>query len=78
MVIGLGTAAHSAVWDYLNEKGIPDLWTMTGAHKWAADPKGHPWTVGILPDYFVEGHHLRQVHFGEPAGQEGGHPLPER
>jgi branched-chain amino acid transport system substrate-binding protein len=55
MVAGLGTAAHSAVWDYLNEKGIPDLWAMTGAHKWGADPSTHPWTVGILPDYFVEG-----------------------
>jgi len=53
-VINLGTAAHSAVWDYLNEKGIPDLWVMTGAHKWGADPAAHPWTVGILPDYFVE------------------------
>jgi branched-chain amino acid transport system substrate-binding protein len=55
MVSGLGTAAHSAVWDYLNEKGIPDLWVMTGAHKWGADPHAHPWTVGILPDYYVEG-----------------------
>jgi branched-chain amino acid transport system substrate-binding protein len=55
MVAGLGTAAHSAVWEYLNEKGIPDIWAMTGAHKWGADPQGHPWTVGILPDYFVEG-----------------------
>ena len=53
-VIGLGTAAHTAVWDELNEKGIPDLWTMTGAHKWGADPATHPWTVGILPDYYVE------------------------
>jgi branched-chain amino acid transport system substrate-binding protein len=55
MVAGLGTAAHSAVWEYLNEKGIPDLWIMTGAHKWGADPQAHPWSVGILPDYFVEG-----------------------
>jgi branched-chain amino acid transport system substrate-binding protein len=55
MVAGLGTAAHSAVWEYLNENGIPDLWVMSGAHKWGADPQGHPWTVGILPDYFVEG-----------------------
>jgi len=55
MVAGLGTAAHSAVWEYLNEKGIPDLWVMSGAHKWGADPKAHPWTVGILPDYYVEG-----------------------
>ena len=55
MISGLGTAAHSAVWDYLNEKGIPDLWVMSGAHKWGADPAAHPWTVGFLPDYFVEG-----------------------
>jgi branched-chain amino acid transport system substrate-binding protein len=54
MIAGLGTAAHGAVWDYLNEKGIPDLWVMSGAHKWN-DPKGHPWTVGFLPDYLVEG-----------------------
>jgi branched-chain amino acid transport system substrate-binding protein len=53
-VINLGTNAHSAVWDYLNENGIPDLWVMTGAHKWGADPAAHPWTVGILPDYFIE------------------------
>jgi len=55
IVVGLGTAAHSAVWEYLNEKGIPDLWIMSGAHKWAADPVAHPWSVAILPDYYVEG-----------------------
>ena len=55
MIAGLGTAAHGAVWDYLNVKGIPDLWVMTGAHKWAADPQAHPWTVPLLPDYMVEG-----------------------
>jgi branched-chain amino acid transport system substrate-binding protein len=55
IVAGLGTAAHSAVWEYLNEQGIPDLWIMSGAHKWAADPIAHPWSVAILPDYYVEG-----------------------
>jgi branched-chain amino acid transport system substrate-binding protein len=55
IVAGLGTAAHSAVWEYLNDEGIPDLWIMSGAHKWAADPVAHPWSVAILPDYFVEG-----------------------
>jgi branched-chain amino acid transport system substrate-binding protein len=55
IVAGLGTAAHSAVWEYLNEEGIPDLWIMSGAHKWAADPVAHPWSVAILPDYYVEG-----------------------
>jgi branched-chain amino acid transport system substrate-binding protein len=54
IVVGLGTAAHSAVWEYLNEEGIPDLWIMSGAHKWAADPVAHPWSVAILPDYYVE------------------------
>jgi branched-chain amino acid transport system substrate-binding protein len=55
IVAGLGTAAHSAVWEDLNERGIPDLWIMTGAHKWAADVEAHPWSVAILPDYFVAG-----------------------
>ncbi len=55
IVAGLGTAAHSAVWDYLNKIGMPDLWIMSGAHKWAADPAAHPWSVGFLPDYYVEG-----------------------
>jgi branched-chain amino acid transport system substrate-binding protein len=55
MVAGLGTPAHSAVWEYLNENGVPDLWIMSGAHKWGADPAAHPWSVAILPDYYVEG-----------------------
>jgi ABC-type branched-subunit amino acid transport system substrate-binding protein len=55
MVAGLGTAAHSAVWDYLNEKGIPDLWVMAGEHMFNADPQAHPWTVPLLPDYLIEG-----------------------
>ena len=55
IVAGLGTAAHSAVWEQLNEEGVPDLWIMSGAHKWAADPEKYPWSVAILPDYFVEG-----------------------
>jgi branched-chain amino acid transport system substrate-binding protein len=53
-IAGVGTAAHSAVWDYLNERSIPDLWPITGAHKWGADPAAHPWTVAAIPDYFVE------------------------
>jgi ABC-type branched-subunit amino acid transport system substrate-binding protein len=39
MVAGLGTAAHSAVWEYLNEKGIlifGDDWRPKGAR-----PQGH-------------------------------------
>jgi len=55
IVAGLGTATHSAVWESLNRKGVPDLWIMSGAHKWAADPENYPWSVAMLTDYFVEG-----------------------
>ncbi len=30
----LGTAAHSAVWKYLEEKGVPDMYILTGNTKW--------------------------------------------
>ena len=55
IVAGVGTVPHSGAWEYLNENAVPDLWIMSGAHKWAADPQGHPWSVGFLPDYVVEG-----------------------
>jgi len=51
---GVGTAAHSAVWEVLNDRGVPDLWILSGAHKWAAEPEKHPWSIPIAPDYFVE------------------------
>jgi len=40
---GIGTAPHAAVWEELNERGVPDLWIMSGAHKF-----------GML-DYYIEG-----------------------
>jgi len=55
IIAGLGAAAHSAVWEDLNERGVPDLWIMAGNHKWAAEPEKHPWSVPLLPDFFVEG-----------------------
>jgi len=55
IIAGLGAAAHSAVWEDLNERGVPDLWIMAGNHKWAAEPEKHPWSVAILPDFYVEG-----------------------
>jgi ABC-type branched-subunit amino acid transport system substrate-binding protein len=54
-VVGaLGDAAHSAVIDYLNAEGIPDLWPISGVHAWIADPEKYPWSIALL-DYFVEG-----------------------
>jgi branched-chain amino acid transport system substrate-binding protein len=55
IIAGLGTAAHSAVWEDLNEKGVPDLWIMAGNHKWGAEPEKYPWSVALLPDFYVEG-----------------------
>jgi len=52
---GLGTAPHTAVWEALNEIGVPDLWIMSAAHKFAAEPEKYPWSVPFLPDYYVEG-----------------------
>ena len=55
-IIGsIGTSAHSAVWEELNEKGVPDLWILSGAHKFGSQPEKYPWSVPMLPDYYVEG-----------------------
>ena len=50
----LGTPTNSAIWHYMNEKKVPQLFVSTGATKWD-DPKGHPWTIGCQPNYQSEG-----------------------
>jgi branched-chain amino acid transport system substrate-binding protein len=49
----LGTPSNTAIWDYMNEQKVPQLFVATGASKWG-DPKGHPWTMGYQPDYQTE------------------------
>lgn len=49
----LGTPTNSAVHDYLNHAGVPQLFVAAGASKWA-DPEGHPWTMAWQPDYRTE------------------------
>jgi branched-chain amino acid transport system substrate-binding protein len=51
----VGTPTNSAVWHYLNEKQVPQLFPGTGATKWD-DPKGHPWTMAFFVSYQAEGH----------------------
>lgn len=53
IVSGLGTAAHGAVWKYLEERGVPDMFILTGATKWT-DPVVRT-RFGGNPDYFTEG-----------------------
>jgi branched-chain amino acid transport system substrate-binding protein len=50
----VGTPTNTAVWHYLNEKKVPQLFPATGATKWN-DPKGHPWTIGFFAGYRAEG-----------------------
>jgi ABC-type branched-subunit amino acid transport system substrate-binding protein len=49
----LGTAAHNAVWKYLEEKDIPDMFLLTGDTKWTEPVSRN--RFGFLPDYITEG-----------------------
>jgi branched-chain amino acid transport system substrate-binding protein len=51
---GFGTPTNSAIWHYMNEKKVPQLFPVSGATKWD-DPKGHPWTMGFFVSYQTEG-----------------------
>jgi branched-chain amino acid transport system substrate-binding protein len=49
----VGTPSNTAVWKYLNDRGIPQLFVVSGADKWA-DPEHHPWTMGWQPSFRAE------------------------
>ncbi|MEV6217105.1 ABC transporter substrate-binding protein [Nocardia sp. NPDC051833] len=49
----LGTATSSAVWDYLNQRKVPQVFVAGGATKWGSDT-AHPWTIGWQPSYRSE------------------------
>ena len=55
MVGGLGTPTHSAVVDFLNSEGVPDLFVSSGSLQWGDDPASKPYTFGWQPDYEIEG-----------------------
>jgi branched-chain amino acid transport system substrate-binding protein len=54
----LGTEAHAAVYKYLEEKGIPDMYVLTGNTMWTV-PVAHN-RFGFLVDYIDEGRILGQ------------------
>jgi branched-chain amino acid transport system substrate-binding protein len=49
----LGTPPNTAIQGYLNDNKVPQLFVLTGAHKWN-DPKHYPWTMAWLPSYRIE------------------------
>ncbi|MCJ7491433.1 MAG: ABC transporter substrate-binding protein [Dehalococcoidia bacterium] len=58
VVGGLGEETHSAVWKYLEEKGVPDMFVTTGLDKWT-NPVARTRFAGN-PDYMTEGSILGQ------------------
>ncbi|MCH7229446.1 ABC transporter substrate-binding protein [Glycomyces sp. L485] len=59
IVNGLGTPTHSAVLDYLDEEGVPDLFISSGSRIWN-DPRVYPNTFGFNAEYVTEGAALAQ------------------
>ncbi|RBY96207.1 amino acid-binding protein [Blastococcus sp. TF02-8] len=55
IVGGLGTPTHSAVVDFLNAEGVPDLFVASGSLTWGEDPETNPYTFGWQTDYESEG-----------------------
>ena len=55
LVGSLGDDSEAAAWDYINERGVPDIFFSGGAHQFGIDPQGHPWTVPLIPSYTIEG-----------------------
>lgn len=51
---GLGTAAHAAVYEDLNEQGIPDMYVASGSNKWVEDPETYRYTFGGIPSYLTQ------------------------
>jgi branched-chain amino acid transport system substrate-binding protein len=56
IISGLGDAQHAAVWKYLEENGVPDMWISGGLVKWT-DPVVKSRFQGD-PDYDTEGRML--------------------
>ena len=50
----LGTLTNSAIWHYMKQNKVTQLFVSTGATKWD-DPKHFPWTTGWQPNYQSEG-----------------------
>ena len=53
MISGNGTATNAAVQKYLNNKGVPQLFLLSGASRWNK-PKEFPWSISSLAPYPLE------------------------
>ncbi len=66
----LGTEAHTAVYKYLEERGIPDMYILTGNSKWTV-PVARTRFCGLV-DYVTEGRIFARYIFQNYDGQKLG------
>lgn len=52
----LGTPTNAAIMPVANQEKVPQVLLMTGATAFSKDQKANPWTIGLLPTYYDEGH----------------------
>jgi branched-chain amino acid transport system substrate-binding protein len=54
IVSPIGAAQNLAIRDYMNAKGVPQLFVASGSPAWD-NPGKFPWTMGMIPSYRTEG-----------------------
>jgi branched-chain amino acid transport system substrate-binding protein len=52
----LGTPTNAAIEPLANQEKVPQVLLVTGASAFSSDQKANPWTMGLLPTYYDEGH----------------------
>jgi branched-chain amino acid transport system substrate-binding protein len=52
----LGTEQNQPAREYLNQRGVPQLFVASGATSFGRDYKQYPWTIGYQPSYIAEGY----------------------
>ncbi|MFG3341321.1 ABC transporter substrate-binding protein [Glycomyces sp. NPDC048151] len=67
IVNGLGTPTHSAVLDYLDQQGVPDLFVSSGSLTWN-QPEVYEHTFAFNADYVTEGAALAQYAVEQQPG----------
>ena len=67
----LGTPNNLAIWDYMNEQKVPQVYVATGASDWGEDIEAHPCTIGWQPNYVTEAQDLRRLPQEGEAEREG-------
>jgi ABC-type branched-subunit amino acid transport system substrate-binding protein len=62
----LGTPTNAAILPIANEEEVPQVLLVTGATMFSSNQDDNPWTFGLLPTYYDEGHA-----FGELLADRG-------